>query len=387
MKTIGILTYHWVDNFGANLQTLSTINYIKSTGNIPIVIDYCPSDAQDWYRKRVETKEIEAFKSFGNDYYSKTKRCQNVSDVQKAIVENGIEAVIIGSDSLFNLIKPFFLWKRLRMIRPTSDHVYPNPFFGGFNCKYAGLSISSQNCDYMKFVDMKEAIGESFKNFQLMTVRDDWTQEMVSYFTDGSIVPKVTPDPVFSFNQYSKDLVIDKEQLLKKFGISEKYMLFNFGTFKKRLPEGWIEKFEDLCRKDNIELVEMPHTLLKNNCKKITWPLNPLEWYYLIKYSNGYVGELMHPIVVSLHNCVPFFSFDHYGIKNGSLSSSKIYHIVNEAGLIENYYNINLSHECPSPTFIMDKLKYFEKDICASFSENQLNKCIENYNQVLCSIV
>lgn len=384
---IGLLTYHWVDNFGANLQALATVNFIKSTGNIPIVIDYCPSDTQEWYRRRVESEEIEAFKSFGNKYYSKTKRCQTVSDVQKAIIENGIEAVIIGSDSLFNLIKPYFLWKRLRMIRPTSDHIYPNPFFGGFNCKYAGLSISSQNCDYKKFSDEKEAIGKSFKNFQLMTVRDDWTQKMVSYFTDGSIVPKVTPDPVFSFNHYSKDIVIEKEKLIKKFGLSENYILYNFGTFINRLPEGWIEEFGELCSKDEIEPVEMPHTLLKNRCKKISWPLDPLEWYYLIKYSNGYVGELMHPIVVSLHNCVPLFSFDHYGIKNGSISSSKIYHIVNEAGLIENYFNINQSLDCPSPTYVMEKLKHFDRAKCASFSEMQLDKCIENYNQVLNSIV
>lgn len=26
---IGILTYHWVANFGANLQTLSTVCYLK----------------------------------------------------------------------------------------------------------------------------------------------------------------------------------------------------------------------------------------------------------------------------------------------------------------------------------------------------------------------
>lgn len=38
----------------------------------------------------------------------------------------------------------------------------------------------------------------------------------------------------------------------------------------------------------------------------ISIPLNPIDWYALIKYSKGYIGERMHPIVVSLHNSVPF---------------------------------------------------------------------------------
>lgn len=39
----------------------------------------------------------------------------------------------------------------------------------------------------------------------------------------------------------------------------------------------------------------------------ITTPLPPLDWYALIKYAKGYIGENMHPIVVALHNAVPCF--------------------------------------------------------------------------------
>ena len=41
---IGILTYHSVYNFGANLQVLSTVGYLKNNGFEPIVINWIPED-------------------------------------------------------------------------------------------------------------------------------------------------------------------------------------------------------------------------------------------------------------------------------------------------------------------------------------------------------
>lgn len=81
----------------------------------------------------------------------------------------------------------------------------------------------------------------------------------------------------------------------------------------------------------------------------ISIPLNPIDWYALIKYSKGYIGERMHPIVVSLHNSVPFYCFDEYGIKTFegnwfqrkyNKETSKTYLIVKRAGLLENLFLI-----------------------------------------------
>ena len=37
---IGILAYHSACNYGANLQVLSTVGYLKRNGHNPIVINY-----------------------------------------------------------------------------------------------------------------------------------------------------------------------------------------------------------------------------------------------------------------------------------------------------------------------------------------------------------
>lgn len=46
---IGILTYHCVPNFGAQLQALSTVCYLKRAGYEPILLNWYPKDLQVMY--------------------------------------------------------------------------------------------------------------------------------------------------------------------------------------------------------------------------------------------------------------------------------------------------------------------------------------------------
>lgn len=41
---IGLLAYHAARNFGAFLQLLSTVEYIKKQGDEPMVINWIPKD-------------------------------------------------------------------------------------------------------------------------------------------------------------------------------------------------------------------------------------------------------------------------------------------------------------------------------------------------------
>lgn len=49
---IGLLAYHAACNFGAFLQLLSTVEYIKKQGDEPIVINWIPKDFSKDYEKR-----------------------------------------------------------------------------------------------------------------------------------------------------------------------------------------------------------------------------------------------------------------------------------------------------------------------------------------------
>jgi hypothetical protein len=123
---------------------------------------------------------------------------------------------------------------------------------------------------------------------------------------------------------------------------------------------------------------------------KIDIPIDPIDWYALIKYSSAYVGEKMHPIIVSLHNSVPCFSFDHYGILRFffhlNKKSSKIFDILSNAGLKENRISIlkKLNYTAPSPQLVFNKLMNFNKSICGKFAKRMLDAYDLMMKEILC---
>ena len=380
---IGILTYHWAPNFGAQLQTFSTVLAVRKAGHTPHVIDWVPEDAYQAYSKQVSPEQMECHKAFAAKYFNLTARCRTPEEITAAIDAANIGHVIIGSDSLFNLLKPTFQLRRRRWKYPTADHCYPNPFWGNFvrdgRPAISGLSISSQNCNYRKFSARKNEIKRSLENFAPLTTRDLWTRDMVAYFTDGKIVPRVTPDPVFSFNN-SCPPTIDRAELLAKYHLPEKYILLSFrGGFRSSASPEWVAKFRRLAEREKIACVEFPRPNGAQHLEveyRIQPPLAPLEWYYLIKYAAGYVGQLMHPIVVALHNNVPCFSFDHYGIPRlGGLihqkKSSKIYLLLEKADMLNCYYNIADIYRYPSPEKVFHALMSHDADRGAQFVQQQ----------------
>ena len=148
-----------------------------------------------------------------------------------------------------------------------------------------------------------------------------------------------------------------------------KYCLFSFHNSRTVSVE-WLKRIEILFHKENIECIALPFpsgVKFKHPFKRtINLPLSPLEWYALIKYSSGYIGHNMHPIVVSLHNCVPCFSFDNYGVTKFRFfvneRSSKIYHILNHFGILSNRICCRrFFKRIPSPDSIFSKITSFDK--------------------------
>ena len=113
--------------------------------------------------------------------------------------------------------------------------------------------------------------------------------------------------------------------------------------------------------------------------KEIGLPLNPLEWYALIKYSSGYVGCNMHPIVASLSNTIPCCSFDNYGIAHFRIfidkRGSKIYHIMKEFGVLQNRFRARgLFQETPPAEHVFELLRDFPKEQVRNTAKEYLNR-------------
>ena len=214
---------------------------------------------------------------------------------------------------------------------------------------------------------------------------------MFKYVTKNEIVPEVTPDPVFAFNINAGGLIPTREEILKKFNLPEKYFVISF-LAKPAVSQEWLSKFEKLAKEKGIACVMLPFSYKKSlgeTENAINLPLSPIEWYALIKYSCGYIGHNMHPIVVSLTNDVPFFSFDNYGrarVKNlfTNDSSSKIRHILSIADMLD--YRVPCIFrffKSPKPEFVLEKILSFDKTKTTKFRTEYYKKYSDMMNKII----
>ena len=201
------------------------------------------------------------------------------------------------------------------------------------------------------------------KNFDLLTVRDRWTQRVISQFTEKEVT--ITPDPVFGFNINVKNQ-ITKEEISKKYDLKNKYVLLSFCD--KLFTDEWYSQLYSRLKEKGFDVINlaMPEGCVDIPCdRRIDVPLPPMDWYAIIKNAQGYIGQRMHPMIVAFNNIVPFFIFDHYAYKKGDqqLESSKIYDLLERAGLLSSYYNIkDINKKEIQPADVVSSILDFDKN-------------------------
>jgi len=376
---IGLLAYHSAINYGATLQLLSTYMYLKNHGHEPVVINWVPSDLEAFYVRRSTEQQRAYCRQIRQQIWHETSLCRTAEEVAREVEAEHIDAVIVGSDAVAQhhpaVERAVFPCRRIVYIQKyTSDRMFPNPFWGQFNdylprpVPVAVMSASSQDSAYPMFTPwLKRRMRGAIERYAYISVRDTWTQAMVEHVTDGKRCPAVTPDPVFAFNDNASSLVPGKAEILERYGLPEPYILLSFKKEHNTVTQEWLETFEAVARQEGYTSVLLPFPDVPSFGRldhQVSLPLSPLDWYALIRYSAGYVGHNMHPIVVSLHNAVPFFSFDNYGKKllggrRYTDQSSKILHLLDQAELTD--YRISCLHAGftpPAAAFVFHKLRH-----------------------------
>ena len=394
-KKVGILTYHSVCNFGANLQTLSTVNFLKRSGMQPVVINWMPDDLDLYYKKITPDNQYLVHKKFVHDFLPVSTLCRNKFDIADFIKKEDIHDILIGSDAVFSFVPKLLTFnrRRLRFEKLPSNLIYPNPFWGDFvdlvpDVHIYGMSVSAQNTNFKYLLpSTKRSIRKRLEKFSYISVRDSWTKDMLCILSKGTNLPQITPDPVFAFNQNAENDYLTKDYILEKYRLPENYLLFSLDS--PLLTKEWYTQFENKCSSYGFSCFALARTFKDmpsfiNN--RINIPIPPLDWYYLIKYSKGYVGELMHPILVALHNAVPCYSFDKYGFLSGGqviYNSSKIYHILSTYNLLSNYKNIVNVDSLPSPLEILNAIINFDTNSCRDISNRKYEEYYKMMNKII----
>ncbi|MGD9612721.1 MAG: polysaccharide pyruvyl transferase family protein [Kiritimatiellia bacterium] len=382
---IGLLTYHSVFNFGANLQALSTISYLRAQGHEVKVIDWAPHREMALYRQTPAGQQA-VHRRFFESHYELTDPCADDRDVARAIAEHRLAGVVIGSDAVFQYVpwRTAFMPNRRGQIaysRLTPDQRWPNPFLGTFMnglrrpVPVAYLAVSAQNMDHRRISRWELGrFRKQFRRFADITVRDTWTQRLFERIFQGGVPPPIVPDPVLGLNQ--NYMFAHPQDVRRRFGLPEKYVLATFPGDAPYSAE-WLEEFKVECERHGQACLALPlprgdHVQFRDPSANLPLPLAPEQWYALLAGAAGYVGTNMHPVVVCLHNAVPFYSFDSYGLfsaKKGveSLGASKVFDLLNRAGLLDCYHNAWWP-AWPRPADVFGRLQAFDRGRCAQLA-------------------
>lgn len=397
---IGILTYFSVPNFGAQLQALSTVGYFKKNGDNPILINWYPKSLEQYYERIISNKQIKMHDEFSLEYLPVTERCFTEDQVVDVIVKNNIEAIFIGSDALLKFMPKrletlirikHFITKNKELFVVTDDRKISTPFVGNFYEKLPSklpmvmFSVSSQDSRY-KYLNLHERkiIKKELKNFTYITVRDNHTRNLVNSFLKLKNL-KITPDPVFNFNDNTSFINLPtKDDIIKKYKLPDNYVLYSFRSRKFKIDNEYSGVIARRLLDNGLSLVAFPHPDGVQEFDldlKIDIPLPIIDWYCLIRYSAGYIGERMHPIVVCLHNNVPFVVFDEYGNNSEKNNTSKIYHILDKADLTE--YRFGVMDDYSNPNKVVDRFLNFDTKKEASFGKKQSAEYVDEMNKIL----
>lgn len=395
---IGVLTHCIADNYGANLQALSTASYLKKRGFIPVFFNWNP------YQHNSNIVQVKLHETFLIRMgYIVTNPCVEDDDFLKIIEDYHIKSVIVGSDCVLTYKPqgfPYCLSKKgITRVEISKDYQFPNPFWLPFLYRLNDIKIAmmSASCGCSELQKAKgyvrDEMNKLLKRFNYITVRDEYTKKSLipilgNEFTES--IP-VTPDPVFAFNNNVESLP-NKDTILSKYGIGEKYVVIGFYD-SYRPKKKWVLDIKYLLHQYDYQLVELP--MPQNACHSecditVNLPLDSIDWYSIIKYSSGYIGNNMHPIIVAMHNAIPFFSINHHGKYYlpryvQSVKHTKEYELLDRFKMLNYHIAQNLLFSI-STKEIIHRLLNFDKEYCRKCALI-LNKEYEEMMSKIISII
>lgn len=227
MKRIGILTFHWENNYGAVLQAYSLSKYISSLGHEVEIINFVPLDLKyatqllpisysylksfgylKFFKRAVYSmfkwnlvwiNRINEFDRFRKKYLKKTSFLY----LENAFVNkaNEFDFVVVGSDQVWNL----------EIISDYSDFYF---------LTFEGISVSriSYSASFGLDIDslndnQKAYVITALSRFSYISVRENNAKLKLDYAGLGNLL--VHLDPIFLTDKSSYDCLINRNKIEK----------------------------------------------------------------------------------------------------------------------------------------------------------------------------
>lgn len=267
MKKIGILTHHYIHNYGAFLQGFAlqeTLKNIYPNDEIYMInyvnVKHLIKNTLGWFRYNPKKDSLKSyfqkiklpniFSKTQKKYYNLTKRIYNTKELN----ELKLDAIVVGSDEVWHY-------------KDISRH----PMKFGYGVKVDKLltyapSTGSSNVNDMNSIP--NYVKDGMKNFTGLSARDDNAENLIKNVLGKEATRVLDPTLLYEFPEYNSKFVkyiknqkyilmyyCDKLPLeirneIIKYAKNKEYKIFGAGEYKK-----WFdETFVDI---DAFEWVEM----------------------------------------------------------------------------------------------------------------------------------
>jgi hypothetical protein len=302
---VAVLTHHWVPNFGANLQALSTFHFLKKMGHEPVVLNYRPYLKEEKEYRDIDPRQLLLHEECCDTFLKQSRVLRDKDEISAFCSEARFDAIIAGSDIVI----------RLRRSGDTEDMTFPNPFWLTWahslnpRPRLGFLAASAGGSYYWLLPKLtRKAIADAVSHVDYVSVRDRWSQFMLRWATKGRLDPSMCPDPVSVLN---KVFEVPKSFSEEPVTLRKKYVLMNCSH--RHFSARWIHNFVEICHHQGLQVFSLPWPQAESRLRvdrTLHLPMHPLAWYSWIKNAAGIVAMRFHPVVCSIFNNVPFVSID-----------------------------------------------------------------------------
>lgn len=214
---IGILTWFYGHNYGAQLHSFALQQTVENMGHECIMISFYPKELTKKnilmnlnYKDR-KKHPILALRCLKRNYnflktrnliFNQSKRVHSAAEID----ELQCDLIILGSDEVFKPTHPFF------------DKI----FYGvGIKtpCITYAPSAGQTDCDFI----LQEDIVQAIKNYRALSVRDSYTQQLIRNNT--GLTPQIVLDPtlIYDFKGFSFEFPEKKYLLVYSFDTYDEY--------------------------------------------------------------------------------------------------------------------------------------------------------------------
>ena len=275
---IGILTHHYVNNFGAFLQAYSLMKYISETfldADVQIInyinrkhylINCCGwlrfyRDKETYSIWKHKLKVSKVFARERKKYFKLSKKCRTVKDVDAL----SFDYIVVGSDEVWNYYD-----------NKANDKI---KFGIGLSCEHLiayAPSVGQANSNIPKYV------SDGIKKFQAVSARDKFTEDFLRHFR-SDVVHVV--DPTFL-----TDIPVEPID-----GIKSEYILFYYCDGLDRDEKN---KIIDFAKHNSLSVYGAGEG--DRTYSDITIDITPFQWVWLFKNAKYVITGTFHGVVFSL---------------------------------------------------------------------------------------